>query len=46
MIGLDTNVLVRYIMQDDPVQSPEATAVIQSLTPAGPGFISIVALVE
>jgi len=25
MIGLDTNVLVRYIMQDDPKQSPKAT---------------------
>ena len=24
MIGRDTNVLVRYIMQDDPVQSPKA----------------------
>jgi len=24
MIGLDTNVLVRYIMQDDAKQSPQA----------------------
>ena len=25
MIGLDTNVLVRYILQDDPKQSPKAS---------------------
>jgi predicted nucleic-acid-binding protein len=25
VIGLDTNVLVRYIMQDDPKQSAKAT---------------------
>ena len=32
MTGLDTNVLVRYIMQDDAVQSPKATALIESLS--------------
>lgn len=26
MIGLDTNVLVRYIIQDDPLQTPKAKA--------------------
>jgi len=31
MIGLDTNVLVRYIMQDDTKQSPQAIALIESL---------------
>ena len=30
MIGLDTNVLVRYIMQDDPRQSPKATRLIEA----------------
>lgn len=30
MIGLDTNVLVRYIAQDDVVQSPLATKYIES----------------
>ena len=29
MTGLDTNVLVRYIMQDDVAQSPKATAHIE-----------------
>lgn len=46
MIGLDTNVLVRYIMQDDPKQSPKATALIESLTPDSPGFITLVSVVE
>ncbi len=32
MIGLDTNVLVRYVMQDDPKQAPKATKIIESLT--------------
>ena len=47
MIGLDTNILVRYLAQDDPVQSPLATDIIEfRLSEANPGFISIVALVE
>ena len=46
MIGLDTNVLVRYIMQDDPKQSPKATKLIDALTVAAPGFVSLVSVVE
>ena len=47
MIGLDTNTLVRYLAQDDAVQSPVATDVIEfRLTEENPGFISIVAMVE
>jgi predicted nucleic-acid-binding protein len=47
MIGLDTNILVRYLAQDDPVQSPEATELIeQRLSEENPGFVSIVAMVE
>jgi predicted nucleic-acid-binding protein len=46
MIGLDTNVLVRYIMQDDPKQSRQATALIESLTEDAPGFVALVAVVE
>jgi predicted nucleic-acid-binding protein len=46
MIGLDTNVLVRYIMQDDPKQSPKATRLMESLTVDDPGFVSIVSVVE
>jgi predicted nucleic-acid-binding protein len=47
MIGLDTNVLVRYFAQDDPIQSPRATDLIERrLDEDNPGFVSIVAMVE
>ena len=46
MIGLDTNVLVRYIMQDDPKQSAKATKLIESLDGDSPGFVSIVSVIE
>lgn len=46
MIGLDTNVLVRYIMQDDPTQSATATELIESLNEDELGFISLVSIVE
>ncbi len=46
MIGLDTNVLVRYIMQDDPKQSPKATAIVESLDDAGGGYVTLVSIVE
>ncbi len=47
MIGLDSNILVRYLTQDDPIQSAKATEVIERrLTEENPGFISIVAMVE
>jgi predicted nucleic-acid-binding protein len=47
MIGLDTNILVRYLAQDDPVESPRATEIIERrLTEKSPGFISVVAMVE
>jgi predicted nucleic-acid-binding protein len=47
MIGLDTNVLVRYLTQDDAVQARLATELIERrLDEANPGFISVVAMVE
>jgi predicted nucleic-acid-binding protein len=47
MIGLDTNVLVRHIMQDDPVQSPKATRIIErKLSEDLPGFISLATMLE
>jgi len=47
MIGLDTNILVRYLVQDDPVQSAKATEIIERrLSEANPGFVSLVAMVE
>ena len=46
MAGLDTNVLVRYIMQNDAKQSPKATRLIESLTVNAPGFVALVCVVE
>ncbi len=47
MIGLDTNVLVRYLVQDDPVQSPKATAILERhVSEETPGFVSVVVAVE
>jgi predicted nucleic-acid-binding protein len=46
MIGLDTNVLVRYIMQDDPRQSARATALVESLDIDRPGFVGLVSVIE
>ena len=46
MIGLDTNVLVRYIMQDDLKQSPLATRLIESRSVESRGFVPLVSIVE
>jgi predicted nucleic-acid-binding protein len=47
MIGLDTNILVRYLTQDDPVRSPKATEIIERrLTENNLGFLSVVAMIE
>lgn len=46
MIGLDTNVLVRYITQDDADQSAMATELIDGFTEDEPGFVSLVVLIE
>lgn len=41
-----TNVLVRYLTQDDAAQAALATRLIESLTSDAPGFVSHVVLVE
>jgi predicted nucleic-acid-binding protein len=47
MIGLDTNVVVRYLAQDDAVQSAKATELFErGLTEEEPGFVSVVAMAE
>jgi len=46
MIGIDTNVLLRYLTNDDPAQSPQARKLLTSCTPEAPAFISTVTLVE
>jgi len=46
VIGIDTNILVRYLAQDDEAQSPVASRIIDGFTPEAPGFISQVVIVE
>ena len=40
MIGLDTNVLVRFLVQDDADQARRAAECIARLTEAEPGFVA------
>ena len=46
MIGLDTNVVVRYIIHDDPAEAPAAVKLIDSLSSDLPGFLSLIVIVE
>lgn len=47
MIGLDTNILVRYIVRDEPRQTAAATRLIESrCTEESPGFVSQLVLAE
>jgi predicted nucleic-acid-binding protein len=47
VIALDTNVLVRYVVQDDPAQAKAATKLIESECSADePGLVSSVTLCE
>ena len=46
MVGLDTNVLVRFLVQDDPEQAKLALDLVSGLTEAAPGFVCREVLVE
>lgn len=47
MIGLDTNVLVRYVVRDDKRQTAAATSLIeQQCTKDAPGFVSQLVVAE
>jgi predicted nucleic-acid-binding protein len=46
MIGLDTNILVRFITRDDGAQSRKADEIIAGLTEEEPGFVSAVVMAE
>lgn len=47
MIGLDTNVVVRYLTQDEPRQAAAASKLFEHvLSIEQPGFISLIALCE
>jgi predicted nucleic-acid-binding protein len=46
MIGIDTNVLVRYLTHDDPAQAAAADRVMSSLSCDSPGFLSLIVIAE
>jgi len=47
MIGLDTNILVRYLTQDDPIQSEKATEIIEKqLSEEEPAYFGLVVIAE
>ena len=46
MIGVDTNVLVRFLTADDPRQHRTALAFFGERTPADPAYVSAVTLAE
>lgn len=47
MIGLDTNVVVRYLTQDDKKQAAITNALFEKeLSEKNPGFITLITLVE
>ncbi len=47
MIAVDTNVILRFLVQDDPKQAAIANHFLENvLTPEKPGFVTIVAVLE
>lgn len=46
MIALDTNVIVRFLVQDEPEQARQASEVIEGLTDSDPGLLSREVLIE
>lgn len=46
MVGLDTNVLVRYLVRDDAKQAEAARALLESLTVERPGFVCREVIIE
>lgn len=47
MIGVDTNILLRYLLDDDPIWSPAAERFIeQRLSAEEPGFVNSITLAE
>lgn len=47
MKGLDTNILIRYLTQDDPILSPKANRIVEEqLSERNPGYVSLVVIAE
>lgn len=46
MIGIDTNVLLRYITRDEPKQTRKVLALFETFTESHPGYVSAITLAE
>jgi len=46
MIGLDTNIVVRYLTHDDAAQTAKAIKLMGSLSQESPGFLSLTVIAE
>jgi predicted nucleic-acid-binding protein len=47
MIGLDTNIVLRYLLQDDPTQTRQANRIFeQQLSEQSPGFLNLATILE
>jgi predicted nucleic-acid-binding protein len=46
VIGLDTNVVIRFLIHDDPHQTAAAAKILNSLSPESPGFLSLTVIAE
>jgi predicted nucleic-acid-binding protein len=46
VIGIDTNVLVRALAEDDPKQAPAAQDLLRGLSEDAPGFVGLTVIVE
>ncbi|GAA4480176.1 type II toxin-antitoxin system VapC family toxin [Microbacterium panaciterrae] len=46
LVGIDTNVILRYLIRDDEAQFAAAAEVLEACTPDKPGFLTAVNLAE
>ena len=46
MVGLDTDILVQFLFQDDQAKRGKATAVMSALTVADPGWVGTAVLLD
>jgi predicted nucleic-acid-binding protein len=46
MTGLDTNVLLRFLLRDDPLQTAQARTLFQSFSTERPGWVGIATILE
>ncbi|MCP3054297.1 PIN domain-containing protein [Aurantimonas marianensis] len=46
VVGIDTNVLLRALLNDDSVQSPAARRFLSKLTPTEQGFVGVPVILE